>query len=118
MALYELSPDGSVLVPLTTAGIPSGVAPIVLGEGALALAVATGEVWLWSANECELAGRPVSACVPLKVGGRVTGVLVLFRPAAADAAAPGLELLEVVGIHAGTALHTTRGRAGEGRRAG
>jgi GAF domain-containing protein len=111
MAVFEIVGDPPLLAPVSTVGLrPGSVGTIRLGEGILGRVIETGQVWIGDASEHELAGRPVTACVPLKVDGEVTGAIVLFRLLEHKRALEGsdLELLDVVSVHAGTALYCTR----------
>lgn len=116
MAIFEIVGDPPVLAPVSTAGLrPGSIGTIKLGDGVLGRVTETGQMWIGDAAEHELAGRPVTACVPLKVDGEVTGALVLFRllDHKGTLDSQDLELLDVISVHAGTALYATRLRQRE-----
>jgi hypothetical protein len=112
MAVFELIGTPPVLMPVLTAGIAPSIRDAIRpGVGMIGQVVVSGVAWIaegeaWPDHD----GRPLTACVPLKVDGAVTGVLALYRllehkgrllPA-------DLELLDILGTHAGTALCATR----------
>lgn len=116
MAVFEIVGDPPVLAPVSTAGLrPGSIGTIQIGDGVLGRVTETGQTWIGDSSEHELAGRPVTACVPLKVDGEVTGALVLFRLLDHKGTLEGqdLELLDVISVHAGTALYATRLRQRE-----
>lgn len=112
LAVFELIGTPAVLAPVLRAGIPAEQIGIIqLGEGVIGRSVAAGELWL--AEQGEGKNDQLTACVPLKVDGQVTGAIALFgllehkgRLESADR-----ELLEVLSTHAATALMATRLRA-------
>lgn len=115
LAVFELIGSRTVLAPVASVGIPAGRLGIVeVGVGTIGRSVALGETWLAPDAEPQL--DQITACVPLKVDGDVTGALVLFRllDHKGSLEAPDLELLEVLATHAGTALLATRLRAQQG----
>jgi nitrate/nitrite-specific signal transduction histidine kinase len=65
----------------------------------------TGEPWVGD----PAAASKIVACVPLKLGGRVTGVMVIHKLLAHKAAFEPLdhELFTLLGTHAATALYCT-----------
>ncbi len=69
----------------------------------------SGEVYIAPAEPAD-APRAVTACVPLKVEGRVIGVIAVFRLLAHKPAleAVDLELFDLLAMQAGIALHCTR----------
>ena len=77
----------------------------------------TGENWVAGDEPwIDHAGRPVTACVPLRVDGEITGVLTLYRllDHKGRLESSDVELLEMLSTHAGTALFATRLRMRQG----
>jgi hypothetical protein len=113
MVVFELLGETPILVPVATTGLPpSSVTAIRPPAGVVAQVLASGRVWTQEGTKHELFGRPITACVPLSVDGEITGAIVLFRLLTHKAALEpaDLELLEVLSVHAGTALYVTRVR--------
>jgi regulator of replication initiation timing len=111
MAVFELSADGAALSLLTSFGIdPGRFRSLALGTGIIGRAAVTGETYLAGdvvSEEVAATDTDLTACVPLKVGGRVMGALTLFRLLPQK---PGIEpldreLFELLATHAGTALY-------------
>ena len=110
LAVFELVGRPAVLAPVFSVGVPAGRLGLVEpGEGRIGACSASGDRWLRPDGATQ---EPV-ACVPLKVDGETTGVLVLYellehkgglQPA-------DIELLDLLGVHAGTALLASRLRA-------
>jgi hypothetical protein len=113
LAVFEFLGEAPILMPVATTGLPPGsVTPIRPATGLVAEVLASGRVWTGLGTEHELFGRPVTACVPLNVDGEITGIIVLFRLLAHKAGLEpaDVELLDVLSLHAGTALYVTRAR--------
>ena len=68
--------------------------------------LATGQPWIASA---ELANGEALACIPLKLDGRITGLIVIHRLLRHKTALDALdhELFSLLGTHAATALYCT-----------
>jgi hypothetical protein len=110
VAVYERR-GASMLMPVVTVGLPPGAAsPMREPTDVVEHVLCTGELWIGDGSGASLLGRAITACIPLKVDGEITGMIVLFRLLAHKAALePGdIELLEVLSQHAGTALYATR----------
>jgi hypothetical protein len=110
MAIFERR-GASVLMPVVTVGLPPGSAvPLREPTDVVEQVLCTGELWIGDGSRASLIGRAITACVPLKVDGEITGIIVLFRLLAHKPALEpaDIELLEVLGVHAGTALYATR----------
>ncbi len=113
-AIFELNREGTGLSLVASFGIePSRYRGIVLGQGVIGRAAATGETWLATEHGGE-GRRPeeahLTACIPLKLDRRVTGAIALFRllPQKANAFAPlDRELFELLGTQAAVALYCT-----------
>jgi len=87
------------------AGLDSGQrSPTPIVQTAL-----SGEVYIAPAEPAN-AARALTACIPLKVEGRVIGVIAVFRLLAHKPAleAIDLELFDLLAMQAGIALHCTR----------
>lgn len=112
LAVFELDAEGSALLLAASMGIQeAGFARIPLGDGVIGRVALTGEPYLAapsggpaSAGE---GGPPLTACIPLKLGDKVTGVIAIFRLLLQKV---GLtesdrELLDLLIPHAAMALH-------------
>jgi hypothetical protein len=113
LAVFELLGTPAVLAPISILGVaPGRIGLVNPGEGVIGRAVLSGETWLGDGRVAEAAGfeETLSACVPLKVDGRVTGALALFRllPRKPRLEESDRELLELLSRHAGTALLASR----------
>ena len=116
MAVFELDAGGEELELVSSSGIePGGFERIPLGSGRIGRAASSGETYLVDAQDPQdgKAALPqeatLTACVPFKVDGRVTGALAVFRLLGQK---PGLEpldfeLFDLLGSQAATALHAT-----------
>ncbi len=110
LAVFELSEDGSALELVTSFGVNEqeyrriGVNDHVIGK-----LVATGGTYIGGATAGNEDLSSVTACLPLKLDGRVTGAIVLFsllphKPALQEL---DFELFDLLGTHAATALYCT-----------
>ena len=117
MALFELGAAPPALVPVSLHGLaPGSLENVRVGEGTIGRAAATGQLWTAAPDEERRErGLRLSACVPLKVDGEVTGVLALFAllPHRGPLGPDDTELLLLLGTHAATALFASRGRGGD-----
>ncbi|MBI3351160.1 MAG: GAF domain-containing protein [Nitrospirae bacterium] len=119
MALFELDSRNSSLTCLSSMGIEEEhYKSVPLGAGLIGRAVSSGELYSAKpgqppgafAGECDL-----TACIPLKVGGKVIGAIAIFRLLEQK---PGLEavdfeLFDLLATHAAVALYCTRRSARE-----
>jgi GAF domain-containing protein len=106
LAVFERVGRPEVLAPVFSVGVPPGsLAVIAPGHGRIGDCLVSGELRLGDGS-----GEEPVACVPLKVDGGVTGVLVLFRllDHKGRLEPSDVELLELLSLHAGTALHASR----------
>jgi GAF domain-containing protein len=108
-ALFELTPDGRRLAPVLAFGVSSGPEEIEVGCGTVGHAAAAGSPYVAAAGGAVAppGAPPPTACVPLKVGDRVTGALVIYtllahKPALTDF---DHELFSLLERHAALALH-------------
>jgi len=110
LALFDLTPDGRRLAPAHTFGIDADrLKEIAVGSGAVGRAAVEGRVYV--AGEDGAKAFPedphLTACIPLKLGDRVTGALAIYRlldhkPALTDF---DRELFALLERHAALALH-------------
>lgn len=106
LAVYELAPDQAALKLVSSNGIDAARhARVALGQGAVGRAADCGQTWVRE-------GAPVAedepmACIPLKLSGRVSGAIVLFRllPHKLALEAVDHELFDLLATHAATALY-------------
>lgn len=106
-AVFEVH-DG-VLRLATSVGIdPGHYGELRLGEGAIGRAAALGKTYLPGPGLLDQDG--LTACIPLKLDGRVTGAIALFRllPQKAALEEVDYELFDLLATHAATALYCTR----------
>jgi hypothetical protein len=107
-AVLELSQDDGTLSPAEW----SGIAPEELraiGTDRIGQIARAGEVFV--GQQERLAGDlPLTACIPLKVAGHVTGAIAIFRLLAHKPRleAADRELFDLLATQAGTALYCTR----------
>lgn len=118
LAIYELDDDGRELKLVGSFGIDPGTyATVPLGAGVIGRTAVSGEIYLAAkgldpgrtAREANL-----TACVPLKLGDQVRGVLAIFRllPQKNGLEAIDYELFNLLAAHAATALYLTHLHAG------
>lgn len=118
MGVFELDRQQATLRLLASVGTAAErLRSIPLGSGTIGRVALTGEPYLaaeaggagGSAGESDL-----TACIPLKVDGRVTGTIAVFRllEQKAGLEAVDRELLDLLGSHAGMALYCTALHAG------
>jgi regulator of replication initiation timing len=118
LAIYEMSDDGATLRLVGSFGIdPLAYATVPLGSGIIGRTAMSGEMYLpgkGPGKGIDLARAPreshLTACVPLKLGDRVSGALVLFRllPQKNGIEAIDCELFNLLATHAATALYLSR----------
>jgi hypothetical protein len=117
VAVFELSVDGSSLDLVTSFGVDEAAyRRVSLTEHAIGKLASTGDVYVSGAaaagESVPAAGEGASritACLPLKLDGLVTGAIVLFRLLPHKPALQELdfELFDLLGTHAATALYCT-----------
>jgi alanyl-tRNA synthetase len=111
MAVFEMSPDAAALQLVASFGVdPAPYHRVALSQGLIGRAAASGETYV--AGEQPLAEgvaceRDLTACIPLKLGGRVTGAIALFRllPQKSGIETLDRELFDLLATHAATALY-------------
>jgi GAF domain-containing protein len=111
MAVYELNPEGSALSLVGSFGIePERHRTVPAGAGLIGGTVLSGETYVGDGDRPP-GGLPqetdLTACIPLKLDGRVTGAIALFRllPQKAGFQAVDRELFDLLATHAATALY-------------
>jgi nitrate/nitrite-specific signal transduction histidine kinase len=117
MAIFELKRDGSALTLLSSLGIPAECyESLPLDSGLIGRAAVSGERIV--ASDCDPDTRSpresdLTACVPLKVDGKVTGAVAVFRllQQKPDLEPIDYELFDLLATHAATALHSSRAMA-------
>lgn len=117
LGIFELDQEKSVLSLVASSGINAErFRSITLGSGIIGRTALTGESYFSGgrSNSNNKVGSPdeanLNACIPLKIDGRVTGTIAVFRllpqkPAIEDM---DLELFDVLATHAATSLYCTR----------
>lgn len=112
-ALYELDPDTQQLQLLSALGLESeDCPPIPVGTGLIGLAARTGEILVVDpaqpSGATGLESR-LTACVPLKLDGKVTGVIAIFRllPQKGGIEELDRELFDLLATQAAFALYCT-----------
>lgn len=112
-AVFETAPDGRALALVASFGIdPGPYRRVPLGHGLIGRAAASGATFVVGDEpvpdglECE---PGLTACIPLKLGGVVSGAIALFRllPQKSGVEALDRELFELLATHAATALYCT-----------
>lgn len=113
VAVFELDAERSALSLEASFGIePGPYRSIPLGSGLIGRAAQAGKTYLATGNGGE-AGRPeeadLTACVPLTLDGRVTGVIAIFRLLPQKTGIEDLdrELFDLLATHAAMALYCT-----------
>jgi len=111
LAVYELNPEGSALALIDSFGIePERHRTVPTGAGLIGGTVLSGETYI-SDGSRPPGGLPqetdLTACIPLKLDGRVTGAIALFRllPQKAGFEAVDRELFDLLATHAATAIY-------------
>jgi GAF domain-containing protein len=112
-AIFETDAAHGRLTLLASAGIePGPYQELYVGEGAIGRAAATGErlIRREGGSLTEDGDAALTACIPLKVAGRVVGVLAVFRllPQKGRLDAIDIDLFDVLAAHAASALIYTR----------
>jgi hypothetical protein len=113
MAIFETDATRGRLTLLASLGIePGRYQEIALGEGAIGHAAVTGDrlIRQEGGSLTEDGDAGLTACIPLKVGGRIVGVLAVFRLLAHKGCldAIDIDLFDVLAAHAASALLFTR----------
>lgn len=113
MAVFEMNARESGLDLVAANGVEAALWKTVrLEPGLIGRTARTGELYVAGNGEAAAgvpAERDLTACIPLKIDGLVTGVLALFRllPQKTGFAAVDHELFELLATHAATALYAS-----------
>jgi GAF domain-containing protein len=105
--------DGDLLRCVGSFGVNEGEWDVVpFGEGIIGLCAETGERFIAGQTMLAPDGREeaLTACIPLKLDGRVVGAIAVFRllPQKAGLAPVDHELFDLLASHAASALYSTR----------
>jgi hypothetical protein len=108
LGVFERADDGSFEL-VTSFGIDEDAYRSLSSDDAIGRLASSGETYIGSSAPAETV-PPITACLPLKLDGEVTGAIVLFSLLPHK---PGLqeldfELFDLLGTHAATALYCTR----------
>ena len=111
LAIFELEDGAGKLSLISSMGIDAErYRHIPLGDGPIGHAARTGEIYLGGRAREDAAERTLTACVPMTIGKRVSGVIAIFellnQKPALDS--DDLELFNLLRTHAGMALYCTR----------
>jgi len=110
LAVFELADDQASLELVTSFGIDEEqYRRISLNDHVLGKLVSTGGTYIGGAAASPGETVSVTACLPLKLDGRVTGAIVLFSllPHKPGLREVDFELFDLLGTHAATALYCT-----------
>ena len=113
MAIFEVDCDHRRLNLLASQGIePGRYQQVDLGQGLIGTAASTGEsVIRTEGGSVDRQGDDaITACIPMKIGQRVLGVIAIFRllPHKGGLNSVDLDLLDLLSTHAAVALLFTR----------
>jgi len=105
MAVFEIDAPGTALSLVESIGVdPGSTADIGLGTGLIGSVAKTGVAYFSDNGEGDIV-----ACVPLKIGASVTGVIAIFRllEQKQQLEMSDRELLDFMSTHAALALYRT-----------
>lgn len=109
-AIFDLD-DGGMLTLTASMGIDAArYGRIPVGEGKIGETVRGGEIYLAKENGADPAASdrtPLIACIPLKVEGKVTGVIAIFRLLQHKTALEAIdqEMFDLLATHAAMSLY-------------
>ncbi len=113
MALFDIDEDRTTLRLSASFGIqPESYELIPMGQGHIGRVAASGERYIAGAAASEPPARGeehLTACIPLKLGGRVIGTIAIFRllPQKSGLAELDFELFDLLASQAAMALYST-----------
>lgn len=112
MAILEVDREAGQLTRIGSLGLADGrLRSVPLEAGLIGRAVATGETYVANGKRADVDPTPdeadLTACIPLKVGGKVTGAVVLYRLLShkLDLEEADHELFDLLSAQAATALY-------------
>jgi hypothetical protein len=108
--IFELTPDGTSLSLVASVGIDAArYREIRLDAGPIGRTGLTGKLYVVAPGAADSEEETLTACIPLKLNERVTGVIALFRllPQKEHLEAVDHELFDLLATHAATALYCT-----------
>ena len=114
MAIFERSADGSKLFLVASMGIDEQLfQTVAVGEGVIGQTVCAGEAYLSNrqSSTCPLPHESgLTACLPLKVSGEVTGAIAVFGLLEQKSGLEpiDIELFDLLASQAAMALYCTR----------
>lgn len=102
-AILECDPCGEFL-PVASMGVEDATG-LHHREARIAQSATSGDLWIRPSGEDSI----LTACIPLKLDGRVTGCIAIYRLLAHKSALEPLdhELFDLLATHAATALYCT-----------
>jgi len=111
--IFELAADRRSLRLLASMGVDARRCEVIaLGDDAPSRAIEEGRVWVAPGEPVQVPSQPcaVTACVPLRLAGSSTGAVVLYQllPQKLGVEDVDRELFELLSVHAGMALYTTK----------
>jgi K+-sensing histidine kinase KdpD len=107
-AVFELDEAAGALELISSNGIePRTFAVVARGQGVIGAVAESGRTWIVGDGAVAGAEQDLTACVPLKLEDRVTGVIAVFRllPQKSGLAPVDRELFDLLGTHAAMALY-------------
>jgi transcriptional regulator with GAF, ATPase, and Fis domain len=113
MAIFEVNRDHRGLNLLASQGIePARYQRVSLGDGLIGTSASTGQAVIRTEGGAVQGqgDEAITACIPMKVGQRVLGVIAVFRllPHKGGLTSVDLDLLDLLSTHAAVALLFTR----------
>ncbi len=110
-ALFELDRSAGLLRLVASVGVdPELYASVRPGQGAIGRCVASGETYVAARAGARADTEPdLTACIPLRLDGQITGAIALFRmlPQKPQLEDVDHELFDLLATHAATALYCT-----------
>jgi hypothetical protein len=113
MAVFETNGEGTALEVVAVNGLDAAPWRTVrLEQGLIGRTARMGELYVVGSGDASAAipaESGLTACIPLKIDGRVTGAIALFRllPQKKGYVAVDHELFELLATHAATALYSS-----------
>ena len=112
IAVFESNSDDTAMLLVSSLGIDDArYRSVQLGDGLIGKVAQSGEAYISERPPTDGDGDGgLTACIPLKLNGKVTGVIAVFRLLGHKSALKDVdhELLDLLATHAGTALYCSR----------